>query len=221
MRRGSPSGVVIVASMALVGVLLTGCGTGAPSTGRGSAPPHASSPPPARPHPSARLRAVLLTTAQLPPGWTRDTATGALDAKGTPACLASLLEVHGSTTRAEAAFLSSSGTPAVVESVGRFATPARAAASVGVLRADLRACDDRTVSSGPLRGTITVATLGWPVEGGPGFDDQVTLAANQQRAYLDIEYAVRGSLAMFYGWESPSPDLPEAQQLASVAAARL
>jgi len=136
-------------------------------------------------------------------------------------CLASLLEVHGSTTRAEVAFLSSGGTPAVVESVGQFTTPAGAAASVGVLRADLLSCDGRTVSSGPFRGVITVVPLAWPVQGGLGFDDQVTLAANQGQAYLDIEYAVRGSLGMFYGWESLSPDLPEAQQLASAAAARL
>jgi len=219
VRRLPSSEAVIVALIALVGLVLTGCGSGAPSTDRGSASPSTS--PPARPHPSARLRSVLLTTAQLPSGWTRDTAPDALSTKGTPACLTALLEVHGSTTRAETAFLSSSGTPAVVESVGQFATPASAAASVGSLHADLQSCDDQTVSSGPYRGTLTVAALGWPVGGGLGFDAQVTVAADQQRAYLDVEYAVRGSFGMFYGWESPSPDLPEAQQLASTAAARL
>jgi hypothetical protein len=167
------------------------------------------------------LTSLLLTTTDFPTGWTQDTRADAADTSGTPACVADLVLVRGSTDRADAVFVGPGDPPpAVIQTVAAFA-PGSAARSVAALRADFDSCNGRTVSSGETGVQVGIRPLPDPPAAGDGFTAQMTLTEGERVSYLDVFYGVRDGSATFLGWSSSSPDTATFLELSAAAVAKL
>jgi hypothetical protein len=220
--RRAPRAVLTVAAAGVsAAVLLTGCG-GSSSTSTTTSRPVTTTTTSTTlsPAQAAELQPLLLTAADFPAGWALDSGPGAGSTKGAPGCVADLATIKGSATRATAVFLGPKTDPAdAIQTVASF-SPGLALQSAKVLRSVFQSCQG-TLSQGEQSAKVVVTPLHTAATGDAGFASQMTLSAGGQQAYFNAYLAVKGDLATFLGWYSPSSSTTTFEQMATKALARL
>lgn len=147
--------------------------------------------------PHSTLSSLLLTTDDLPAGWTVDTTAGAGNVVGSPICIAHPVLMTGSTTHVTAVFTGPVVTPppdAIVTTVGEFRSEAKALATVVAQRSAIRSCNVGQLQVGGKTSSLTVAPLPLVAPSGQGVSEQIVVTTGTEKGYVDIFFGVRGTL---------------------------
>ena len=203
-RRATTGGrarSLLAAVVAVLGcALVAGCGSSATSSSTTSRPSTTTTTSAAQ----AALEPKLLTLADFPKGWSTDTAPDAASTAGIPACLAAVVDAHGSTTRVHAVFVGpSSGAQAALQTVATF-PPGQVAGSVSALKSDFLACDGTTFTQGEQTAHIATHLINDLPTGDAGFAAEMELTIGSQHVFLDVFVGVKGDLATVLVWRSPT-----------------
>ncbi len=197
--------------VALVALTVTSCASGNahhhlptttltyPTTPSG--PTTTTSPPPV-------LRSVLeprlLTLSSFPAGWTSDSAAGAADTTGSPACVQDPVLMKGSLASLSSVFTGPTPpTPpdAAVQAVGLFANNAQAVASVKFEHQVTYTCDANLTGV-----SMAIVAVPSPTQQRDGYARQLVFTKGTGRAIVDEFYAINGRLATALVWKTSSTD---------------
>jgi len=180
--------------------LLAGCGSSSTASSTTTRPPTTATTSAAQ----AALQPKLLTTADFPSGWTKDTAPDAASTAGFPGCLAAVADAHGSTTGVHAVFVGpSSGSQAALQTVASFG-PGQVTGLVAALKGVFLACNGTTFTQGGQTAHIATRLLDNLPTGNAGFAAEMALTIGSRRVFLDVFIGVNGDLATVLLWRSPT-----------------
>ncbi len=169
----------------------------------------------------AVLEPKLLTLADFPKGWKRDTEPNAAETGDTPPCLADVVLAKGSTHLAHAVFVGPAGDQAVVIHTVAVFPPGGAQASASSLRSGFLACNgsSTTLANGVRVHLATSLLPGQSAADADGFAGRMTVTSASQQDDLYVVVSVVGDITTSLVW-SAGTDLPDTTVLALAATAR-